>query len=130
LAKEQFPGHFLLLVGEGSNSLPISKKLEWDKAVAPFSFLPEENNALKLPESFIKIFSGKKLEAGSASKQLQVNLPNLPDDFLTKDLAARQAMLDVWNSLGTLTVLLDSNIQQDLGKAIKAVSKGLLRPLC
>jgi len=103
--------------------------LEWDEVVAPFSFILSVEDPLKLPESFTKIFSRKKLEPGKAGEQLLLDLPNLPDELLSKDLTARQGLLDIWNSLGDLTVISDSDIQEDLSKAVRAVSKGLLRPL-
>jgi len=129
LEKEKFGGHFLSLVGEGAETLPSSKKLEWDEAVAPFSFIPTEESPNKLPESFTKIFSGRKLDSSVAAEQLLLEIPNLPDELLAKDQAARQNLLDIWNSLAALGVVADSDVKEDLSKAVKAISKGMLRPL-
>jgi len=58
-----------------------------------------------------------------------IEIPNLPDDLLAKDLVARQLLLDIWNSLGALSTVSKSDVEELLGKAIKLISKGLLRLL-
>jgi len=98
------------------------------RGCGPFSFIPIEKENLKLPESFMQIFSGKNLEAGIAAEHLMIELPSLPEELLSKDLATRQNLLDIWNSLETLSVISRSDVQQDLEMAVKAVSKGLLKP--
>ena len=64
-----------------------------------------------------------------AAEQLLLEIPNLPDELLAKDQAARQNLLDIWDSLAALGVVADSDVKEDLSKAVKAISKGMLRPL-
>lgn len=95
-----------------------------------FSCLPDEDPLFSFPEEFTKIVSGRKLDSGVVSKQLMIEVPSLPDDLLVKDLAAKQNLLDVWNALAAFSIVSNADVEVTLGKALNAVSKGLLCSLC
>jgi len=109
--------------------IPIKKKIVWDEAVSPFSCLPVSDLIISFPKGFAKIFSAKKFGASVASDQLMVGLPSLSEDLLSRDLADRQHVLDLWKSVRALSIIPDSDMASSLGRAVNAVSKGLLRPL-
>jgi len=85
LRKEEFCGQFMSLIGKDASPFPVSKKLEWNEVVGPFSCLPVEDPLLSFPEGFTKIFSGKKLDSGVVSEQLMNEIHALSNELLLKD---------------------------------------------
>ena len=119
----------MTLVGIDSPDIPITKTVVWDEAIPPFFCLPVSVPFISFPEGFTKIFSPKKLEASVACDQLMLGIPYLPEDLLSRDLAARQHVLDLWKSVGALSIMSHSDVASFLGSAVNAVFFRSVSPL-
>jgi len=80
-------------------------------------------------ESFVKIFSGKKLDPGCIVEQLFMEAVALPYELLCNDLATRQHLLDLLNCLGGLESASISSAVDPSTKGFRALTKLSLKPV-